>query len=412
MTPPGNASRTRNQGVDAQPPPLRIAFLVRHITEYRVGLYQRLSCSQDTEYRIFCQYLPGTCTAPNAPPDFLDGLPVSARAMPQWALAFRNRTGVPLPSFRILRDLMRYRPDVVVMEGLSNIGNDLLCLPYLLARRIPYVWWSLGHIPSQKHTLRARMGVPLHRCFLRHAGAVLAYSSFAKRYMESLGANPKNAYVVYNTLDERKLLAQIENCRHKASRLAEQWGLKGRPVAVFAGTINAGKRLDLLISAFANVRKEMKTADPALVVIGDGPARAACEAQAAKLGIDSDIFFAGRQDENASAYFLLGDMCVLPGLGGLAINHAFAHSLPVICGRADGCEEDLVFTGKTGVRLKEVSEDTLTEATIRLLSDLPATHRMGENARDLVTTSITMDNFADTVLTVAQHAYSTTNPRQ
>ncbi|MBT3294528.1 MAG: glycosyltransferase [Verrucomicrobia bacterium] len=395
----------------AQHPPLRVAFLVRHVAKYRVGLYQRLVRVQDIDFRIFCQHLPSTCSHTDERPDFLGGLPVSGHPMPGWAFAFRSKTGVPLPSLRILRSLVRYRPDVVIMEGISNIGNDLLCLPYLIARRVPFVWWSLGHIPSQSHTLRARMGVPLHRWFVRHAAASLAYSSFAKRYMESLGANPATTYVVHNTLDEQALLKQIEDCRPKATALREQWGLRDRPVVVFAGTINPGKRLDALIDAFADVQRKLELAKPALVVIGDGPGRMECEKQAARLGIDKDTLFVGRQDMEASAYFLLGDVCVLPGLGGLAINHAFAHGIPVICGRADGCEEDLVFTGKTGVRLDEVSVDTLSDAMTRLLSDMPETRRMGENARHLVTTSITMDHFAGTVFAAAQHAHRGTNPK-
>jgi len=331
--------------------------------------------------------------------------------MPRWAASFRNRTGIPLPSFRILANLIRYKPDVVVMEGMSNIGNNLLCIPFILARKIPFVWWSLGHIPSQSHTLRARIGVPLHRWFLKHAGSILAYSTFAKQYMESLGARPTKVHVVFNTLDERDLLHQIDDCKEESERLREAWGLSGRPVAVFAGTVHPGKKLDVLIHAFARVRQRMSPADPALVVIGDGPSLPACKDLVSQLGIERSVYFAGRQDTEASAYFLLGDVCILPGLGGLAINHAFTHGLPVICGRADGCEEDLVFTDKTGIRLDDVNADTLAEATLRMLSARPEAQRMGQNAHELVTKSVTMDNFADTVLTAAKEAAQDRNRR-
>ena len=40
----------------------------------------------------------------------------------------------------------------------------------------------------------------------------------------------------------------------------------------------------------------------------------------------------------------------MPGLGGLALNHAMASGLPVIASTADGTEEDLILHGETGFK--------------------------------------------------------------
>lgn len=376
----------------------KTAFLLHDLSAYRVPLYERL-IDQLSDFRIFCHNIPA-----NFPPH-LEPYVVHIPA-PPFHNAVLKKTGVPLPSFRLIRELKKYDPQTVVMEGMSNIGNDLLALPFVLSRKTPFVWWSLGHIPSQSHTLRARAGVPIQKWFIKRSASILAYSTFAKRYLVSLGADSNSIHVVKNTLDETRLVIQAEEGRAHTPAIRKKLELEDRPVAAFIGRINKEKRLDLLIDAFEKVLTRMEPQQPALLIIGDGPALNDNIDYANSKGLSEHIRFAGNRTSDASAFLSLADVCILPGLGGLAINHAFTHRIPVICSRADGCEEDLVFTGKTGIHLPEMNVDSLAEAIYSILSDPGKAKQMGDNAYKLVTETVTMDHFSHQVVASIANAYS------
>ena len=87
----------------------------------------------------------------------------------------------------------------------------------------------------------------------------------------------------------------------------------------------------------------------------------------------------------------------MPGLGGLAINHAFAHGRPVLCGPADGCEQDLIKTGVTGWLMKDNSDETLDLTLLTAFSHMDKWCEMGENAFRLITEKITLNRFAATL---------------
>ncbi|MBW2645779.1 MAG: glycosyltransferase [Deltaproteobacteria bacterium] len=373
----------------------KVAFVLRGITKYRLPLYRRLKERGNVSFHIFCQQfdLPAERVG-FSQPSSTDGLPITWLKAENWTVDFVGRFGVSTPSLRMLPELMRYRPDVIVFEGLSNIGNDLICMPYVYLRKIPFIWWSLGAIPERKKSLRSRCGDAIQSWYLKRAGAAFAYSSYGKKILEQLGATSDRTFVVYNTLDEKAILEMIEQCRPLVPELRHHLKISHQPVAVFSGTINRGKRLDVLIKSFAIVRQTMRSQDPRLIVIGDGEDLPRCQDIARKLDLSKTVHFVGRQEELASAYFLIGQVAALPGLGGLAINHAFTHGLPVICGKADGCEIDLVQNDKTGIRLKEMTVSSLANSLCGMFKDHSLAHQMGKNAHKLITTKITMDNYA------------------
>lgn len=376
----------------------RVAFVLRGMTKYRLPLYRRLKERGNINFHVFCQRFDLPVERVGfSQPSSIEGLPITWFKAASWTVDFMKRFGVPTPSLRMLRELMRYQPDVIVFESLSNIGNDLICTPYVCLHKIPFVWWSLGAIPGRKDSFRSRCGDALQSWYLRRAGAVLSYSSHGKKVLERLGAEPNRIFVAYNTLDEKAILKMIGQCRLLVPELRHRLGISGQPVAVFSGTINRGKQLDMLIKSFAIVRQTIRSQDPRLIVIGDGDDLPRCQDIARELDLSTAIHFVGRQEELASAYFLIGQVAVLPGLGGLAINHAFIHGLPVICGKADGCEVDLVQNDKTGIYLKEVTISSLADSLCDMFKDLSLAYQMGKNAHKLVTTKITMENYASKI---------------
>ena len=375
-----------------------VAFILRGLPKYRFPLFQRLYDRGNLNFRIFCNRfnIPADIIG-FSEPDSYHNVPVTPAPTSNFAVNFNRKFRIPLPSLKIYRNLKYHKPDIAIFEPLSNLGTDLICTPFLLKKKIPFIWWSLGAIPGRNAGMRSKIGDLVQSWYVKHANAVFAYSSHAKKILESLGADPDYTFNVFNTLDEKAILHSIKDCRPLMAQLKVKLGVEDKMIIVFSGTINRTKRLDLLIKALKRTVVIMQNTAPVLIVIGDGEDLERCKNLSRSLGLKENIIFVGRQEKLASAYLLMGNLMVLPGLGGLAINHAFVHSLPVICGNADGCEVDLVQNYHTGMRLDTMNEQELADTLVELLHQPDLIREMGENAYQLITETITLDNYAETI---------------
>ena len=153
----------------------------------------------------------------------------------------------------------------------------------------------------------------------------------------------------------------------------------------FVGRLGAVKGVPLLLDAFAATRARHPKAR--LTIAGDGPARAALEAQAQSLGITSAVHFTGYLDETAVAVLLeTADMLVLPSFAeGLPVvlMEALASRIPVIATQVAGVSE-LVQDGVSGFIVPPGDVETLALRLDRLLSDPALCAAMGLAGRKQV----------------------------
>lgn len=151
---------------------------------------------------------------------------------------------------------------------------------------------------------------------------------------------------------------------------------------LFVGRLDAVKGVPLLLEAFAAARARHPEAR--LTVVGDGPARAALEAQAAALGIAGATTFTGyRSQEEVAALLEEADMLVLPSFAeGLPVvlMEAMASRIPVIASGVAGVPE-LVQDGVSGFVVPAGDVETLTVRLEKLLADPELCRRMGEAGR-------------------------------
>ena len=89
---------------------------------------------------------------------------------------------------------------------------------------------------------------------------------------------------------------------------------------------------------------------------------------------------------------------MLPGLGGLAINHAMMLGRPVICGRADGTEQDLVIDGETGFYLEPLDETSLANILVLLARDPTRAKHLGRRAREHVNETATVEKMVERLM--------------
>ena len=158
---------------------------------------------------------------------------------------------------------------------------------------------------------------------------------------------------------------------------------------LFVGRLEERKGVAYLIDAVARLGDH----GPTLEVIGDGPERAALEAQADALGIARRVVFRGKvTTEELRASYARAAVFVLPsvvdargdteGLG-VVLLEAMNYGTPVVASRIGGIP-DIVEDGISGLLVPAGDEAALTTALARLLAEPALARRLGDAGRQRV----------------------------
>ena len=167
------------------------------------------------------------------------------------------------------------------------------------------------------------------------------------------------------------------NPRHRCETLRAQWGLaKGDFAVLYVGRLAAEKNLDGLAVAFEAIERANPRAR--LILVGDGPMRAALEARLPK------ALFCGQQmGHDLARCYASADLFLFPSktetFGNVTVE-AMASGLPVVA-FADGAALELVRTDKTGARVDLADDTGYVSEAARLALDPAACQRMGIAAR-------------------------------
>jgi len=179
------------------------------------------------------------------------------------------------------------------------------------------------------------------------------------------------------------------------TKLYYKWEKKGRKrdknTIVFVGRLSKGKKVDLLLNAFANIASKFPKAK--LIIIGEGSQKKCLELKAKVLGLNAKVEFTGGiYDANRLANRLFqSSLFVLPALGGLGLNTAMAMGLPIICAHADGSEEDLIIDGYNGWYFNG-STNQLSDVIERALLNQKELKIMGSRSVTLIEKKFNLEN--------------------
>lgn len=380
--------------------PLRLAMTCRVLQHWRVPVYRRLADSPGITFRAFYGTdFPGTKTVSGRD---LSGFAHRRLATIKVRLPYMGETiGLPVcPS--LIWHLWRFRPHVILAEGGSNLANNVFVFLFALLTHTPVVWWTLGELRSiEQPSMPLRLWRAVLRTLERSSTAWLGYSSLALRYFERRNYPPSACFRAVNCVDTDRILGGLDAAAVNATTLRKSLSLGPGPVLLFVGALNPSKRLEDLIDVYGRLKSKFPTLR--LLIVGDGPHRVALECFARQHGLN-DVLFVGEVVADVSNYFLLADLFVLPGLGGLSISEAMAHGLPVIATRADGCETDLVEPGKNGFLLSEGDRDQLHSTLNELLSDPAMLKQMGNHSRWIIEHKFNIRTYMDNVIAAIRYA--------
>lgn len=380
---------------------MRVALSYRVLQHWRTPVFRRLAQWPGIEFRAFYGAdFPGTKVVSGKD---LSGFDHHRMSTIKIRLPYEGEThGLPIcPA--LSWHLARFRPDVILAEGANNINNAMV-YAYAALTRTPVVWWTLGEL--RKHetmSLKMRAWRVLHWGLERRSTALLGYSSLALRYFDSMGYPREKQFRAVNCVDSDRVLARLDAARAAVPELRTRLGLDGCRVLVFVGALTPAKRLEDLLLAYRALREWFP--DLRVLIVGDGPHRRPLEEFAAAQGVEEGVVFAGEQVEEVSSYFLLGDIFVLPGLGGLSISEAMSHSLPVVVTKADGCELDLVEVGRNGYIVGVGDFAGLTRALQGMLSNRELLASMAAHSRWIIDNRYNINTYMTNVVAALDYAY-------
>lgn len=268
-----------------------------------------------------------------------------------------------------------FDPLLRAARGRCRSGLVLKSIPFQVPRREELA----ASIARSRRPTLGRVFLALETAAFRAPDAHACYVDEAVALYGSYGVPASKIFVTRNSPDTDRLFLARERIAGVPPILPPN-----PHRIVHVGRLIPWKRVDLLIEALAAVRTRLPDAE--LVVVGDGPERAALEARAARAGLAEAVRFVGGvyAPEELGRYLAASAVYVLAGMGGLSINDAMCFGKPVICSVCDGTERHLVRDGENGLYFEAGDVESLARAILRLLEAPGLVERMGERSTEII----------------------------
>jgi glycosyltransferase involved in cell wall biosynthesis len=232
------------------------------------------------------------------------------------------------------------------------------------------------------------------RWLRRWARRVMILNSGMAQEAYTAGFTPEHLYWMPNPVDVQQFAPAGPGER---LQLRQKLSIpEDAPSVLFVGRLAPEKELPSLLGAFALVVRELPAAR--LVVVGDGPDRAALEARTRELALAGNVHFTGRcPPETVQAWLKASDVFALVSSNeGLSCSllEAMATALPSIVSDIPA-NTQLIEDGVHGLVAPVGDEQALSRALVRLLADASLRQKFGAAARQRVIDHYSMDKVID-----------------
>ena len=365
-----------------------VAIIQEVVPHYRVGVFERLA-----------KRLDGGLTMYSA--DFAQ--PISgADCVRCSSVGIGNVRLFPRP---LIGAILR-KHSTIICEGRLGLLTCVLLAVLSRLSQTRVAWWT----PLWRRNGRIEVGRGprgwLMKYVLRSVSVVLTYGSRAAEVAAAVGIPSERVSVAYNSLDTPRLMREEQLWLSDPARLeafAVSKDLSNKRIVLFVGQFIRRKRIDVLIDAFAALLARSTMRELCLVMVGGGPEVSRMRKRVAAMGLGSAARFEGEiVSINAiTPYFMHARVLVLPGTGGLVINQAMTHGVPVIVGGGDGTEADSVVDGWNGYHWNGRDVEDLSQKIEWIAcAEQPEWNRLSMAARSVVENKVNVDAMLDGIVKV------------
>lgn len=213
---------------------------------------------------------------------------------------------------------------------------------------------------------------PVIRFSLNMSNAITSVS-------ESLMKDTLKTFKIDNKIEVIPNFINLEDFKQPSKQCSKKhYAPHGEKIMVHVSNFRKVKRVEDVIAIFNKVRAKVKCK---LILVGDGPERAAIEKMSRDSKHHADILSLGRIP-NPYDVLCIGDLFLLPSETesfGLAALEAMAMKMPVISTNAGGLPE-VNIQNKTGFLSDVGNTDEMAQNAIKLLSDDTLLDKFKNNA--------------------------------
>ncbi|MGD8406416.1 MAG: glycosyltransferase family 4 protein [Anaerolineales bacterium] len=349
--------------------PGRLGLQQRVLPSYRVPFFDMLAAACEGGMGLFAG-------KPRAVESIDSGDPQGAQLAPARNIHLLNGPLYFCYQRGLIDWLHDWNPDVLIVESNPRWLSTPAAITWMQSRGHPVIGWGLGS-PLLTGPLNSFRQNGWNR-FISRFEALIAYSQRGADEYAAYGIPREKIFVAHNAVaptpkappDRRPLTVD-------------------RVTILFVGRLQARKRIDSLLRACA----KMPEPKPRLVIVGDGPERQNLD-QVAKQVYPSAEFTGVKHGEELKPYFAEADLFVLPGTGGLAVQEAMSHGLPVIVAKGDGTQDDLV-RAENGWQIPPGDDDALISTMREALSDISRLRKMGAESYRIVSEEINLEKMVE-----------------
>ena len=274
--------------------------------------------------------------------------------------------------------LADWNPDALIVEANPRYLSTPAAVRWMHSNGRPVFGWGLGapH-PSDSRDFLSKWGERRRKSFLNRFDGLIAYSQRGADEYAALGFPREKIFVAHNAVTAAP------------KDLPDQKSLTiNHATILFVGRLQARKRIDSLLHACAEMPDT-----PRLIIVGDGPERGNLETLAKQV-YPSAEFVGAKHGDELKSYFAEADLFVLPGTGGLAVQQAMSHGLPVIVAKGDGTQDDLV-RPENGWQIPPGDHSALVSTMKEALSDVKRLRKMGTESYRIVAQEINLEKMVE-----------------
>ncbi|MDQ3747284.1 MAG: glycosyltransferase, partial [Acidobacteriota bacterium] len=321
-------------------------------------------------------------TTSNAPNEFV----AAARALGLRVDLVGERFRFDPRALRALREAVKRRaPDLLLTH---HVKSHFLARASGLPRTLPWVAYHHGYTATDRKMLAYNRldgwSLPAAR------RVVTVCEAFARELETKRGVAREKIFVQHNSINAGREVGEDE-----VRRLKERLGVSdGERVVLTVGRLSREKAQADLLRAFARLARENSEVRARLVLVGEGPERAALERLAAELGIGGRVVFAG-QTSDVAPFYAAADLFALPSHSEgspYALLEAMAAGVPVVATRVGGVPE-IVSDGESALVVAPRDDEALAGALARLLSDESLARALAASASALASTRHAPETF-------------------
>ena len=285
---------------------------------------------------------------------------------------------------------------LAAMEWCRRTGKPVVLMSESTAHDEPRRWW--------REAGKGRV--------VQMASSALVGGAPHRDYIVRLGIPAERVFLGYDVVDNAHFSAGADAVRENASG---ERGRLGLPATFFLASNRfiEKKNLPNLLQAYDRYRRRAAPEAWHLVLLGDGPLRAAVEGIVRELNLGGWVRLPGfQQYGDLPAYYGLAGAFVQASTSeqwGLVVNEAMAAGLPVLVSNRCGCAPDLVADGENGYSFDPSDVAALADRMLTVASDSCDREAMGRRSREIIANWIP-ETFAKGLMDAATAALAAPHP--